>query len=712
MTRKTEVELFFTAILRSYSIIFFSQSRLLGAVLLGATLIAPQFGLLGLAGLIISYAAARMLGFNLTHIRKGVYLFNSLLVSLALAYLNNFQALEVPALCALLVGASVITLFASVFMIDLFFRHYALPALSFPFVWVAFALFFLFYSFTSTPITSEAPRYLLPALGNLPDLVASFLQSLGTIFFLPHTMVGLIVLLCLLVWSRLAVLYAITGYAAGLLFMQSLGMDVVPSSLGFVGFNLIIGAIALGGVFLVPSRSSLLMVVLGSFFCVAIAAAVKTFLLYFGIPPLALPLNLVILLVLYALKCRTKVDHLFCTPFIPQSPEKNFRRFFTDRARFPDILQPHLHLPFFGERTLTQAFHGEITHQGEWGEAFDFEILDDDGHCFVDAPPTLAGSHVFGTPVLSPCNGIVAKVVADVRDNAVGETNTDRNWGNTVIIHDDAGWFVKLCHLKKESIEVVEGARVTRGQIIGRCGNSGRSPVPHLHMQVQYTAKIGDKTSPFRLTQYFTKEANRKRYHTSGVPRQGDIVSPVEFDDRVAACFEFGETQWAYTIDGHTETVECKLNALGDYILSSGSAELSARITDRTFFTLDYQGRCDSILFYIHLGLCRVPFVSDTTAFWKDQLDLRPLLRPGVAIALDLLGPFLGYPLATIESRMVQSGGGQTTIESTIEYRVPRRFLRFQCPEKVITRLSARGIEQIKVQRGETQMTLQRADDK
>ena len=697
MTRKSETELFVTAILRSYSVIFFSQSRLFGAVLLVATLIAPQFGLLGLAGLVISYMAARLLGFEVSNIRKGVYLFNSLLVSLALAYLNNFQSLELPALFTLLVAASIITLFASVFMIDTCFRHYALPALSLPFVWVAFALFFLFYSFSHTPITSEAPFYLLPMIGSFPDLLTGFFQALGAIFFLPHTTVGLVVFSCLVIWSRLAVLYAAVGYVSGILLMQSLGMETLPGNLGFIGFNFVFCAIALGGVFLVPSRSSLLLVVLGSFFCVTIAVAVNTFLKFFGIPPLALPLNLVILLVLYVMKCRTRVSHLFVTPFEPESPEKNFRRFFTDTTRFPDVLQPHLHLPFFGERNVTQAFNGTITHRGEWGEALDFEIEDEQGNKFIHSPADLEGNHVFDTPVLSPCNGIVSKVVADVHDNAIGETNTDRNWGNTVIIHDDAGWFVKLCHLKKDSIEGLEGTRVARGQVIGRCGNSGRSPVPHLHMQVQRTAQLGDKTVPFKLTQYFTKVGNRKRYHTSGVPEKNEVIAPVEFDDRMAACFEFGETVRNYALNGRTETIRSGLNVYGDYELESGSAKLTARIKDRTFYTLDYKGGADSVLFFIHLGLARVPFVSDDAVFWKDQIDMRPLLRRWAAVLLDFAGPFFHYPLAHVESRIVSAEEGGVCIETKVDYCIPHRFLRMRCPEQINTCLSVHGIEDIEV---------------
>lgn len=697
INRKSEAELFFTAILRSYSIIFFSQSRLFGAVLLLATLIAPSFGFTGLAGLVVSYAVARWLGFDVLKIRKGAYLFNSLLVSLALAYLHNFQTLQWGASVIVLVAVSVVSLLVSVVMIDTCYRHYALPALSLPFVWVTFVLFFLFYSFFHTPITSEAPFYLLPAIGNLPDFLTGFLQALGAIFFLPHTAVGLIVFICLISWSRLAVLYAVVGYLSGILFMQSLGMAIQPGNLGFIGFNFVFSAIALGGVFLVPSCSSLVLVVLGSFFCVILGVAVNSFLNCFGIPPLALPLNVVILLVLYVMKCRTRVNSLFVTPFEPQSPEYNFRQFYTASSRFPDVLQPHMHLPFFGERTITQSFDGGISHRGDWKEALDFEIVDEAGNKFMYAPLDLAGNFIFDSPVLAPCNGIVVKVVANVHDNLIGETNTDQNWGNTVIIRDDIGWFVKLSHLKLNSIDVFEGARVVQGQVIGRCGNSGRSPVPHLHMQVQNTPLLGEKTQPFKLTQYFTTSGKRKQYHTSGVPKINDVVSPIVFDDKFSSCFEFGEKTWNYHFNDRNETVHSSFNVMGDYELVSGATKLTARVKDRTFYTLDYCGGVDSVLFYIYICLSRVPFVSDETVFWTDVVNMRPLLWPWAATLFDFVGPFIHYPLAKLESRISHAGKGVVCIETQIDYRVPRLFLRSHCPKSISIRLSDDGVEEIEV---------------
>jgi len=190
-------------------------------------------------------------------------------------------------------------------------------------------------------------------------------------------------------------------------------------------------------------------------------------------------------------------------------------------------------------------------------------------------------------------------------------------------------------------------------------------------------------------------EEEGKRYHTSGVPDKDEVISPVEFDDKLAACFEFGETVWNYRFNGRTETIRCALNVVGDYVLESGSARLTARIKDRTFYTLDYSGGADSVLFYMHLGLARVPFVSDNAVFWKDQLDLRPLLKPWAAMLLDLIGPFVGYPLAQVECRMAGAGEGGVEIASRIEYRIPQRFLRRACPEQISIRLTTEGVEQI-----------------
>jgi len=56
--------------------------------------------------------------------------------------------------------------------------------------------------------------------------------------------------------------------------------------------------------------------------------------------------------------------------------------------------------------------------------------------------------------------------------------------GNHVAIETPGG-VVFLCHLQRGSVAVREGERVEIGSLIGRCGNSGRTTRPHLHIHAQ-----------------------------------------------------------------------------------------------------------------------------------------------------------------------------------------------------------------------------------
>ena len=49
------------------------------------------------------------------------------------------------------------------------------------------------------------------------------------------------------------------------------------------------------------------------------------------------------------------------------------------------------------------------------------------------------------------------------------------------------GPFVLLAHLQKHSVTVVLGQSVRAGDPVARCGNSGNSTEPHLHLQVSNT---------------------------------------------------------------------------------------------------------------------------------------------------------------------------------------------------------------------------------
>ena len=55
--------------------------------------------------------------------------------------------------------------------------------------------------------------------------------------------------------------------------------------------------------------------------------------------------------------------------------------------------------------------------------------------------------------------------------------------GNHVVLEVRTGVFVALCHLQHRSIRVTVGQVVDAGDELGRCGNSGNSTEPHVHVQ-------------------------------------------------------------------------------------------------------------------------------------------------------------------------------------------------------------------------------------
>lgn len=110
-------------------------------------------------------------------------------------------------------------------------------------------------------------------------------------------------------------------------------------------------------------------------------------------------------------------------------------------------------------------------------------------------PAEFAG---FGRPLLAPVAGLVVATHAAEPDHwahrglpSLGYALTQRRraaagWaalaGNHVLI-ESAGVVVALCHLQQGSLLVEPGQRVAVGDPVGRCGNSGNSTEPHLHLQ-------------------------------------------------------------------------------------------------------------------------------------------------------------------------------------------------------------------------------------
>ncbi len=88
--------------------------------------------------------------------------------------------------------------------------------------------------------------------------------------------------------------------------------------------------------------------------------------------------------------------------------------------------------------------------------------------------------------IVAPCAGMVVHVENRQEDAPVNEGRRERArpFGNYVSIQHGRGYVV-LAHLKKGSVVVRVGDTVEIGDPIGRCGNSGNTRGPHLHVHAQ-----------------------------------------------------------------------------------------------------------------------------------------------------------------------------------------------------------------------------------
>jgi hypothetical protein len=135
--------------------------------------------------------------------------------------------------------------------------------------------------------------------------------------------------------------------------------------------------------------------------------------------------------------------------------------------------------------------------------------------------------YAFGREVLAPADGTVIEVIEGVRDNTPGSMNPYSALGNCVIIQHRKEEVSVLAHLKQGTIVVKVGNNVKRGQLLGKCGNSGNSSEPHLHYHLQNSLILQDGLGIQGAFQkvVVTKDGTTET-RTNFSPVKGDIISP------------------------------------------------------------------------------------------------------------------------------------------------------------------------------------------
>jgi len=646
------------AALSSYSEILFTRSRAVGVLLLAATLVAPRSGLLGLAAVLLSMAVVRLAGFSSFLAERGMYGYNPLLAGLAVGAFVE----PLPAALLVLPVVVVAVVFLQTALESGLGCTFNLPVLSLPFVLVTWLLLAVLpFLRDAVPATAAAAEHAVW----LPAAVDDYLRALGAIFFAPEALAGALVAAALLIYSRIAFLLSLLGFAiAWVLLDTTLAFESTMPPLA-VSYNAILVAIALGGVWFVPQRSSFAFAAVAVLLTTLVTVACVLFLHPLRLPVLILPFNLAMFLVLYAMRQRVRDSAPKSVDFLAGSPEVNLNYFRTRIARFGSLGLPRLALPFTGRWTVTQGVDGEHTHQGLWRHALDFEVVDAAGRACTGDGRVPRDFHCWRLPVCAPADGTVIRVVNHVPDNPIGERNPADPYGNLVLVQHGYALYSLCCHLSSGSVDAAEGQFVRRGARLGLCGNSGRSFVPHLHFQIQSAPRLGAPTREVEFYDVVRGGEDAAALHRYLLPAKGDVVRNLEGREEVADAFDLriGSVR-RYRVTGpggraHDEDVTVRIDLYNNlYLESDGDDRLYFENQNRQFLAYDYQGRRGRALFLLYAAAPRVPFEVPGAVSWDDVLSLRHFRPRWTGWLSDLADPFVeshGLPV-TCRSQAADRG--------------------------------------------------------
>lgn len=547
---KLKIQFYWEALINSYSQIFFSNHKWFGYLLLLASLVNPYVGIAGILAGLIAIIVSDIIGFNEETIRSGLYSFNSIMVGFIIGL---FYKLSFPTV-GFLILASIFTAFFSVWLKS-FFSAYAIPILGIPFVLGVWTVLLGANEFKAIEL-SEKGIYTVNefyvfwgeelglliyniSLFKLPLLIDVYLKSLGAIFLQYNLLVGGFIALGLLIYSRIAFSLSIIGFFTGYYFCWYFQGDMNELEYSYIGFNYILSSIALGGFFIIPSGRSYFLSILSAVLIALCISALGSFFVTFGLPIYSLPFSLVVILILFVLYQRQHTRKLFIVQQQLFSPEKNLYAFHHQAERYKNDIFYHIHLPFYGEWNVSQAHNGKITHKGEWQYAFDFVITDNQEKTYQDNGVNVEDFYCYNVPVLAPADGWVVDILDNIPDNEIGGVNIENNWGNAIVIKHADFLYSKLTHLKEETFKVKIGDYVKKGDVIATCGNSGRSPEPHIHFQLQTTPFIGAKTLKYPLAYFVSKHNDGYKFHSFEYPVENQKISKILTTPIVTNAFNF-----------------------------------------------------------------------------------------------------------------------------------------------------------------------------
>lgn len=345
LARENVVLGFVDTLLRGTGQVMFQNNPLTGLLfLIGIFFNSALLGLAGLIGLVASTVAAMVLGVDRTLVRAGLFGYNGILTGIGLAVFLRWNGI----LVLYIIVAAVVSTIVMMALANLL-RPWDMSALTAPFVlttWLFLFAALLFAYLQPTVLIQPAlpnPRIpVLTILRPLPlslagagvtvgNLAEAWFRGVGEVFFQDNLVTGIIFLIAILVNSRISAAFAALGSLVGmltaLLFLGGNGYSIYH---GLYGFNSVLCAIAVGGIFFVFTWKSAIYALVCAMVGAILMGAISAFLTPLGMPALTAPFVLSAWLFLFP---KAGFQTLQPVPLADVASPEQVRRTFLDRMR-------------------------------------------------------------------------------------------------------------------------------------------------------------------------------------------------------------------------------------------------------------------------------------------------------------------------------------------------------------------------------------------
>ncbi|MGW2227729.1 urea transporter [Streptomyces formicae] len=268
---------FGAAVLRGQAQVTFLPSAAAGAVFCVALFAAGwRYGLYGLVGTAVGTATARFLGADKDRVTTGLEGFNACLTALCFAVFLGADHLSTALLA--IGGCVVVTVVTSAVVNVL--GVWGLPSLTLPYCLIASTMTIAAPGFERVWHHGEALAALTraatgPTVVRPAELARAFFADFAQIFFMPQWYVGALLFAGLLIASRRAAAVAALGSVVGIGTAWALGAPAAQITDGSMGYNSVLVALALCGVFLPVRTATLAYALVGAAAATAVGSALS-----------------------------------------------------------------------------------------------------------------------------------------------------------------------------------------------------------------------------------------------------------------------------------------------------------------------------------------------------------------------------------------------------------------------------------------------------